>query len=708
APGVFNIPIYSIETTKDSSLYLIPIDMEEGEYFLLECRNPYSSGQFDKVDSDFSCYFWPDLAYGGDPLDGGLLITHVHDSLGAYYWRINNGTPEYPHYTVAVEDAGYALGTAENPEGGLTDSAQWWYPYETRRAAPFNPDPSLYPMPQNEFAEYTNPSSDGYYGPTGIIVRVDSVGDDRLYAYIYNPLGASVAYTSPTQNELNVPVSTNISVTFDIDMDWATINDSTFVVNAWSTGLHQGTLAYEGATKTAAFDPSEDFAVGEIVTVVLTTDMKTASGFPLDGSYAWSFTTEVSDESTGTFSLPTNWEAGDRAISVFSADLDGDTDLDLAVANYNSYNVSILKNNGDGAFETRVDYTTGDSPVSVFCADLDGDTDLDLAVANANSDNVSILMNNGDGTFQTGVDYEAGYAPWYVFCADLDGDTHLDLAVINSLSKVSIFKNNGDGTFQTKVDYSTGSSPNSVFCADLDGDYDLDLVVPNSYIDSISILKNNGDGTFQARVDYAAGNGPLHVFCADLDGDTDLDLAVPNGYSDDVSILKNNGDGTFETNVDYITGDNPVSVFCADLDGDTHLDLALTNMGDDNVSILKNNGDGTFQAKVDYAAGEGPTSVFCADLDGDTDLDLAVANYNSDNVSILKNLTGPYFIRGDANGDGIINVGDIVYLVSYLYKSGPAPSPVEVGDCNCDGIVNVGDVVYLVSYLYKNGPPPGC
>ena len=64
--------------------------------------------------------------------------------------------------------------------------------------------------------------------------------------------------------------------------------------------------------------------------------------------------------------------------------------------------------------------------------------------------------------------------------------------------------------------------------------------------------------------------------------------------------------------------------------------------------------------------------------------------------------------RGDANGDGIINVGDVVYLVTYLYKNGPAPSPIEAGDCNCDGIVNLGDVVYLISYLYKGGPAPGC
>jgi ankyrin repeat protein len=79
--------------------------------------------------------------------------------------------------------------------------------------------------------------------------------------------------------------------------------------------------------------------------------------------------------------------------SVFCADLDGDTDLDLAVANLASDNVSILKNNGDGTFESAVNYGAGDAPFSVFCADLDGDTDLDLAVANENSDNVSILFN---------------------------------------------------------------------------------------------------------------------------------------------------------------------------------------------------------------------------------------------------------------------------------------------------------------------------
>jgi hypothetical protein len=64
---------------------------------------------------------------------------------------------------------------------------------------------------------------------------------------------------------------------------------------------------------------------------------------------------------------------------------------------------------------------------------------------------------------------------------------------------------------------------------------------------------------------------------------------------------------------------------------------------------------------------------------------------------------------GDANGDFVVNVGDIVYLVTYLYKGGAAPlCPIARGDANNDGVINVGDVVYLVTFAYKNGPQPKC
>ena len=66
------------------------------------------------------------------------------------------------------------------------------------------------------------------------------------------------------------------------------------------------------------------------------------------------------------------------------------------------------------------------------------------------------------------------------------------------------------------------------------------------------------------------------------------------------------------------------------------------------------------------------------------------------------------YVCGDVNGDGVIDVGDVVYLINYLYKGGPVPSPSKAGDTNCDGIVDIGDVVYLINYLYKAGPAPGC
>lgn len=66
------------------------------------------------------------------------------------------------------------------------------------------------------------------------------------------------------------------------------------------------------------------------------------------------------------------------------------------------------------------------------------------------------------------------------------------------------------------------------------------------------------------------------------------------------------------------------------------------------------------------------------------------------------------YFCGDANGDGVIDIEDVVYLINYLYRNGDSPNPVEAGDCNCDEIVDLGDVVYLINYLYRGGPPPGC
>ena len=89
----------------------------------------------------------------------------------------------------------------------------------------------------------------------------------------------------------------------------------------------------------------------------------------------------------------------------------------------------------------------------------------------------------------------------------------------------------------------------------------------------------------------------------------------------------------------------------------------------------------------------------------DTDNNIVGASINS--LGIYGAFTTGY-LRGDANGSGLIELGDVVYLITYLYKNGPAPNPLLAGDANCSGEVELGDVVYLITYLYKAGPPPSC
>lgn len=63
------------------------------------------------------------------------------------------------------------------------------------------------------------------------------------------------------------------------------------------------------------------------------------------------------------------------------------------------------------------------------------------------------------------------------------------------------------------------------------------------------------------------------------------------------------------------------------------------------------------------------------------------------------------YLRGDANTNGVINILDATFIISFLFKGGPAPD-VYAGDANGSGNINILDATYLISYLFKNGPPP--
>ncbi|MFH2054908.1 MAG: dockerin type I domain-containing protein, partial [bacterium] len=64
------------------------------------------------------------------------------------------------------------------------------------------------------------------------------------------------------------------------------------------------------------------------------------------------------------------------------------------------------------------------------------------------------------------------------------------------------------------------------------------------------------------------------------------------------------------------------------------------------------------------------------------------------------------YVHGDADGDGIVNISDAIYIIAYIFAGGAAPVPYDAGDADGSGTVNISDVSYLIQYIFNNGPPP--
>jgi hypothetical protein len=65
------------------------------------------------------------------------------------------------------------------------------------------------------------------------------------------------------------------------------------------------------------------------------------------------------------------------------------------------------------------------------------------------------------------------------------------------------------------------------------------------------------------------------------------------------------------------------------------------------------------------------------------------------------------YFCGDANGDDMVNVGDAVTIINYIFREGPEPVYGYChGDANADGLTNIGDVVHIINYVFREGPPP--
>jgi FG-GAP-like repeat/Abnormal spindle-like microcephaly-assoc'd, ASPM-SPD-2-Hydin/FG-GAP repeat len=161
----------------------------------------------------------------------------------------------------------------------------------------------------------------------------------------------------------------------------------------------------------------------------------------------------------GTFQSPVVLSSPVRPDTMVAADFNKDGKLDLTVAsNDYSGSLAILLGNGNGSFSSGNVYEWFDDstciiygacdhyPLSMVGVDLNGDSNLDLAIAPRNPWYITcggyrcaeeylglvVFVGKGDGTLVQQSGWLAGVSPWWVAAGDFNRDGMVDLAFVNT------------------------------------------------------------------------------------------------------------------------------------------------------------------------------------------------------------------------------------------------------------------------------------
>jgi FG-GAP-like repeat len=325
---------------------------------------------------------------------------------------------------------------------------------------------------------------------------------------------------------------------------------------------------------------------------------------------------------------------GPRATA--AGDLDGDHDLDLAVAFGTSNAVAILINDGSGGFTLAASVGVGAGPRAVVLADLDGDGDLDAATADEGGSTVSVVWNGGAG-WSAGPVLPCGAGPRSLLAADLDGDGAIDLVSANTTANtISVILGQPGGTFAPAISLAAGASPREVASGHFNGDGHRDLVVTAASSNQVLLFPGLGSGTFGAPVGTpASGTLAIGLATGDVDGDGDLDVVTSSFLAPSLTVYVNDGAGAFTTS-SFALGTHVQDVVLADFDFDGDLDAAGLDVSTNVVRVAQNTGAGGFAPGQQVAVGASTSTLIQADLDGDYVPDLVTSDAGA-GLSILVN-----------------------------------------------------------------------
>lgn len=294
---------------------------------------------------------------------------------------------------------------------------------------------------------------------------------------------------------------------------------------------------------------------------------------------------------------------------VEAVDFDFDGDLDLMVAvlgmlypnNDKIGSVVILENDGQANFTKHVVIDRVARVSDVRAGDLDGDGDLDLAVAQFGYDDGQTrwIENLGQWQFKSHLlQHLAG--PIHSEIVDIDQDGDLDIVVLVSqeFEEIYVFEGNGSGAFQPRLIFASdnedyGSSGMWIYDLDSDGDSDI-LYTNGDAFDyhppvgrpwhGVQWLENMGNLTFRFHR-IANFGGAVNATPADIDHDGDLDLFVASTWntwddprSQSLIWLENDGKMRFRRHDLANTPTHVMAMDTGDFNQDGEIDLVTGGM----------------------------------------------------------------------------------------------------------------------------------
>jgi hypothetical protein len=150
--------------------------------------------------------------------------------------------------------------------------------------------------------------------------RGNALQEDYLFSFstgaILRPL---VLSTSPTSNETGVVLNKVVNATFNMPMDPATINLTTFTLKQGTTNI-PGLVTYSG--NSAFFTPNANLIGNTIYTATLSNGAQNVAGVALASNYVWNFTTGAIVAPRVLLTDPFSGETGVSVNKVITATFD--------------------------------------------------------------------------------------------------------------------------------------------------------------------------------------------------------------------------------------------------------------------------------------------------------------------------------------------------------------------------------------------------